>query len=91
MHLLNKAWRRHSTELGIAIDPRVFAYLCVQYAPARRRLNLIFREISNGEDPTDAQLYAVLQQFLISDCYDSCPECLDHPNRFNNLDVHRGA
>jgi hypothetical protein len=85
VHLLNKAWRRNSTELGIAIDPRVFAYLCVQYAPARRRLNLLFREISNGEDPTDAQLYAVLQQFLISDCHDSCPECLDHPNRFNNF------
>ena len=85
VHLLNKAWRRHSTELGIAVDPRVFAYLCVQYAPVRRRLNLIFREISGGEDPTDAQLYAVLQQFLISDCYDSCPECLDHPNRLNNF------
>ena len=85
VYLLNKAWRRHSIELGIAIDPRVFAYLCVQYAPVRRRINLIFREISNGEDSTDAQLYAVIQQFLISDCYDSCPECLDHPNRFNSF------
>jgi len=30
-------------------------------------------------------LYAVIQQFLIADCYDSCPECLDHPNHFNDF------
>lgn len=84
-HLLNGAWRRHEERLGVSIDPRVFAYLCVQYGPARRRLAQLFREISGGEDPSDSQLYAALQQFLLSGCEDSCPECLDHPNRFNDF------
>jgi hypothetical protein len=85
LHLLNKAWRRHSTRLGISIDPRVFAYLCVQYSPLKRRIARVFREISGGEDPTDVQIYSVVQQFLLSDCLDSCPECLNNPNSYNNF------
>jgi hypothetical protein len=85
IRLLNQAWRRYERTLGVAIDPRVFAYLCVQYAPVRRRMVYLFREISGGEDPTDAQLYTSLQQFLLSGCEDSCPECLAHPNRFNDF------
>jgi hypothetical protein len=26
-----------------------------------------------------------VQQFLLSGCEDSCPECLDHPNQFNDF------
>lgn len=85
IHLLNSAWRRHEERLGVAIDPRVFAYLCVQYGPARRRFAQLFREISGGAEPSDSQLYAALQQFLLSGCEDSCPECLHHPNRFNDF------
>jgi hypothetical protein len=85
LHLLNRAWRRREERLGISIDPRVFAYLCVQYPPARRRLRQLFREVSGGEDPDDAQLYAVLQQFLLPGCEDSCPECLDQSHRYHDF------
>jgi len=85
MHLLNRAWRRQEKKLGVAMDARTFAYTSIRYAPARRRLVQLFRELSGGEDPTDAQLYAVVQQFLLSGCEDSCPECLDHPNQFNDF------
>lgn len=85
LHLLNRAWRRCEERLGISIDTRVFAYLCVQYPPVRRRLRQLFVEVSGGEEPDDAQLYAVLQQFLLPDCMDSCPECLDQPHRYHNF------
>jgi hypothetical protein len=84
-HLLNQAWRRAEIKLGIAIDPRTFAYVCIHYAPARRRLVRLFWELSGGEDPTDSQLYSVVQQLLLPGCEDSCPECLDHPNQFNDF------
>jgi len=85
MHLLNRAWRRQENKLGVGMDARTFAYACIRYAPARRRLVQLFRELSGGEDPTDSQLYAAVQQLLLSDCEDSCPECLDHPNQFNDF------
>ncbi len=85
LHLLNRAWRRREERLGISIDPRVFAYLCMQYPPVRRRLGQLFREVSGGEDPDDAQLYAVLQQFLLPGCEDSCPECLNQPHRYHDF------
>lgn len=83
-HLLNKAIKRHSTRLGLSLDPRVFAYLCVNYPPARRRLARILENIG-GTTPESGQIYAVLQHFLLAGCQDSCPECLDHPNRFNDF------
>jgi hypothetical protein len=85
LHLLNRAWRRHEERLGISIDPRVFAYLCLQYLPVQRRLRHLFREVSGGVEPDDTQLYAVLQQFLLSGCEDSCPECLNQPHRYHEF------
>jgi hypothetical protein len=84
IHLLNQSIKRQSSRLGIELDPRVFAYLCVHYPPARRRFAKIFEEIG-GISPSDGQIYAILQHFLIYGCKDSCPECLDHPNRFNDF------
>lgn len=84
-HMLNRAWRRRENKLGVSLDARTFAYVCIRYAPARRRLVQLFRELSGGEDPTDSQLYAVVQQLLLSGCEDSCRECLDHPNQFNDF------
>jgi len=85
VHLLNKAWARKSNELGVEIDSRVFSYLCVQYQPLKRRLVKLFRQISGGVEPRDDQLYSNVQQFLSPGCKDSCPECLDNPNRYNNF------
>ena len=84
IHLLNKAIDRHSNRLGLNLDPRVFAYLCANYPPARRRLARILEDIG-GRIPEAGQIYAVLQHFLFAGCKDSCPECLDHPNRFNDF------
>lgn len=84
-HLLNRAWHEQEKKLGVSMDARTFAYVCIRYAPARRRLVELFRELSGGEDPTDSQLYAAVQQLLLSGCEDSCPECLDHPNQFNDF------
>ncbi len=84
-YLLNRGWRRQEKKLGVSMDARTFAYVCIRYAPARRRLVQLFRELSGGEDPTDSQLYSAVQQLLLSGCEDSCPECLDHPNQFNDF------
>lgn len=81
--LLNRAMRRARVRAGVDIDPRVFAYLCVQYRPAERRLSRTLSRLSGGIAPTKSQLYSVLQQLLVPECKESCPECLNNPNRYN--------
>jgi hypothetical protein len=81
--LLNRGLRRAGRRLGVDVDHRVFAYLCMNIPSAQRRLNLVFRELGEGRAPQPHQAHALIQQMLISSCKDSCKECLDTPNRFS--------
>lgn len=85
VYLLNRAWRKHERQLGIGIDPRTFAYLCVQYRPLMRRLKALFRLIGEGQEPSGGQIYSSLQQFLFAGCSDSCPECIGVQNWYDPL------
>lgn len=85
MYLLNKLWRRIEQRLGIEIDARVFAYLCSQRSSIKRRVVQLLRDIGDEQEPSPAQIYSVIQQFLLLGCEDSCPECLDNPNLYNNF------
>ena len=83
LHQLNKIWREKEAQLGLAIDARTFAYVCIHTPWALRRLLRLFQTLGDGSTVTEPQLYALLQQFLLLSCYDSCRNCLDHPSRFN--------
>jgi hypothetical protein len=85
MYLLNRLWQRTEQKLGISIDARVFAYLCSQRTPIRRRIIELLREIGESQNPSPAQMHSIIGQFLLHDCKDACPECLDNPNRYNNF------
>jgi hypothetical protein len=80
---LNRLWRRRERTLGIAVDSRVFAYLCAQRGRPRFVLRRIIGQIGQGATPTKRQLFALVQQMLLLNCADSCPECLDQPNRYS--------
>jgi hypothetical protein len=79
---LNRLWRRREATLGVSIDARVFAYLCVTRGRARRILRDRIQEVGEGRAPSRRQLFALVQQMLLLDCPDSCAECLDQPNRY---------
>ena len=83
-HMLNEYWRRHSQKIKLEIPVRTFAYLACSYPPGQRRLMSFFRD-EYGENPTDSQLYATVQQLLFEGCEDSCPDCLDNKNHFNDF------
>lgn len=85
MLFVNRSWRKLERKLKLGIDARVFAYVCLQRGPLNRRMQSIFSEVSGGVPATDPQMYALLQQFLLLDCQDSCRECLDFPNPYNDF------
>lgn len=82
--LLNESWQRHNQNIGLEIPIRTFAYLVSSYPPSHRRLVDLFRRDYN-ETPTSPQLYAIIQQLLFESCEDSCPDCLNNPNFFNDF------
>jgi hypothetical protein len=82
---LNRAWRRHELRIGMSIDPRVFAYLCVENRALRRRVTAFLRRLAGGAAPADHQLFAAVEDMLLSSCHDSCPECLDQGHLFDGF------
>lgn len=81
---LNRAWRRRSDKLGIAVPVRTFAYTCARHNLVGPFLAHFFERLG-GERPAESQLFAQLQQFLFESCEDSCPECLNQRGRFYDL------
>lgn len=81
---LNRAWRRRSERLGIAVPMRTFAYTCARHPKIGPFLTDYFETIG-GEPPTAPQLFAQMQQLLFETCEDSCPECLNQRGRFYDL------
>ncbi len=69
--------------MGLGIDQRVFAYHCLHHPGLRQRLTQTLSAVGLGQTPTAPQLYALVLQMLLLDCPDSCPECLDQPNRYS--------
>lgn len=61
--------------LGIALDPRVWAYWTVS-VPRRRRYLAATLQALDGRSPTDTQITAAAVRLTLDPCKDSCPECL---------------
>jgi hypothetical protein len=64
--------------------PEAFAYYTLQVPALRDRLAELLRTVGQRE-PEPYQLFAVAQRLLVEGCRDSCPECLDNPNRFTDF------
>ena len=82
---LNAQWSAYENTLGISIDSRVFAYLCMTDIKIVGDLTSLFKKIYPREIPGQAQLYQTMQQMLFSDCKDSCEGCLDRKSFFGTL------
>lgn len=61
-----------------------FAYHTLDRPELRDRLSALLRDVGH-RDPDEHQLFAVAQRLLIEGCRESCPECLDQPNRFTDF------
>ena len=78
---LNRLWANRERRLVAPIDARVFAYLLVESPSVRRRFSAMI-ERTTGQQPTEAQLFARTQDFLLPICHDTCLQCLANSNRF---------
>lgn len=72
---LNRKRARFVERVGLAIDQRVFAYLCMQSRGDSRRMREHLRHIGHI-DPKEDQVYNAFIQLSFDRCTDSCHECL---------------
>lgn len=85
MELLRRGWARVNRRVGLKVDARVYAYLCVHLPFVSRRLRALLGEVGAGEVVSGAQIHSLVQQLVTQGCRDGCPECLDNPNRYNDF------
>jgi hypothetical protein len=77
--------RRTVTErLGIAVDPRVWAYWTTT---SQKRRELMGRTLSalEGGAPEDSQITSAVVRLTLDPCRDSCPDCLGTGNEMYGL------
>ncbi len=72
---LSRRCAKLSERIGISLDPRIFAYWCVQTPTMKGRMEAYLRQIGN-QNPTPDQLFNAFVQLTHVGCVDSCPECL---------------
>lgn len=81
---LNDERERLTVALRLSLDPRVFCYGCLHTPTLRQPLEALLTALG-GERPTDNQLYTIFQRLVLDGCLDSCPDCLNQPNTFNDF------
>ncbi|HRQ58634.1 MAG TPA: protein DpdJ [Azoarcus taiwanensis] len=84
MRRLTAGRRAAIDRLGIAIDPRLWAYWTTT-SPKRRSLMAATLSAQHGQQPSDAQVTASVVRLTLDPCRDSCPECLGAAREMHGL------
>jgi superfamily II DNA or RNA helicase len=87
IHSINNDWHSAEATLQVGIDSRVYAYSALQDANFNNGIRAHFQQLHGQALPSDAQLYNATERFLLPVCKDSCQECLQYFNRFNDFGI----
>lgn len=72
--------------LGCSVNPRVFASIAYEEQQIRQLVDSVLRRINDTEkDPTQAQIYNLIQSLLWMDCRDSCPACIEQYHHYQEV------
>lgn len=84
--LLARHWKEAQRRLGCAIDLRVMAVSAPQIAEITVQMRQVLLRIGGEEVAADeAQVFNLLQSLLWLGCVDSCPDCIEGGQPFQNL------
>jgi len=80
---LNDLWLKKEKQLLIPIDERVFTYFCLSTKSLKKQLILWISNVTNSS-PSNTQLFSIIEDFLLSVCFDTCPQCIRNTNRYDS-------
>lgn len=79
-------WQREESRLRCAIDLRIIAAIAPQIEPLGTHIADVLSRIgeNNGRDDAANLAYNLAQSLLWTHCHDSCPDCIERPQRYQN-------
>lgn len=77
MRELHELWQAESQRIGCKIDPNVFAVACLSHDHIKAKVDELMGQTDMDDSQRHKQRYLFIESLLLSDCKDSCPECLE--------------
>ncbi|MGD6893733.1 protein DpdJ [Bacillus infantis] len=84
MKEIHEFWNLEEERLKFQISPNVFSVASLRREEIKERLNGVMREV-NLNFTTSTQAFLFMESFLLHDCHDSCPECLNLYSPFQSF------
>lgn len=79
-------WKYQESRLGIKIDLRVMAVAAWRVPSLQQQIKLLMSRIAGEKNEVEEnQVFNLLQSMLWLNCIDSCPECIEYWNPFQDL------
>jgi hypothetical protein len=84
--MLVNEWKSQETRLGISIDLRVMAVAAWRLPKIQKQLELLINRTGGGANTLEEnQIFNLLQSLLWLKCNDSCPDCIEYWNSYQDL------
>jgi superfamily II DNA or RNA helicase len=78
-------WHEQEHRLGCRIELRVIATAVLHYAPLREQVEKVLKRISGIEAVEESQMFNILQSLLWLSCSDSCPDCVEKSQLYQEM------
>ena len=83
---LVRFWQQEEERIGCAIDLRVMAVAALRIPEIKEQVGEVLERIGGSQARTDAgQIFNLLQSLLWLNCHDSCPDCIEVQQPYQEL------
>ncbi|WP_129727940.1 protein DpdJ [Ectobacillus funiculus] len=84
MKEIHEFWEQEEERLQFQITPNVFSVASLRREEIKEKLNAVMKDV-NLNFSTNTQAFLFMESFLLHDCHDSCPECLNLYSLFQSF------
>jgi len=83
---LVRFWQQEEERIGCAIDLRVMAVAALRIPEIKEQVGAVLERIGGSQARTDeSQIFNLLQSLLWLSCHDSCPDCIEAQQPYQEL------
>ncbi len=84
--MLVQFWQQEEERIGCAIDLRVMAVAALSIPEIKEQVKEVLERIGGSRAKTDeSQVFNLLQSLLWLNCHDSCPDCIETQQPYQEL------
>jgi hypothetical protein len=80
---LARMWEQEEQRIGCAIDLRVLAVAALRRPAIEQRVRDLLSRVGDGSEPSQSQMFNLLQSLLWLRCSNSCPDCIEYRSPYH--------